>query len=104
MFAIPSYCWRANDLQRMGIPVRRIFLWVLSSNINSACVRDHISYLSRRMGRQYALYRRRDVSGWRQPAREPRALREKKPLLEELQHSEVRGLEDEETDRKPSQE
>ena len=38
-------CWRANDLQRIGIPVivRRIFLWVLSNNINSACVRDHTS-------------------------------------------------------------
>jgi hypothetical protein len=30
--------------------------------------------------------------------REPRALREKNALIEELQRSEVRGLEDEETD------
>jgi hypothetical protein len=45
------------------------------------------------------LYRRRDLSGWRQPPRDPRPLREKNALLEELQRSVV-GLDELVTERR----
>ena len=41
---------------------------------------------------QNALYGRRDVRGWRQPARGPMMFRENKALLHELQCSDVWGV------------
>ena len=49
---------------------------------------------------QNAFYRRSDVRGWRQLVRGPMMFREKKALLHELQRSDVRGSDDEVTERR----